>query len=147
MTVDNMASITEESRTEPVVQYAWVDEDNARTSPFHKDIGKAIGYVLDWTEKAERLNVAAERAQIEFENKNSEWRDDNPGQEPPRYRLDRFEQDLRKIEQARQKLTRTGKTPKRLVRLVTRIDVEDPTDEENQLAISILTNEFGRDHV
>lgn len=116
------------------VRYCWIDEDGARISPAHRDLAAAINYLARFDEVQERLNAQAARAQEVFENEKSDieqW-DQEPRVKEGRLHsaTSRFERDMAKINENKQKLTRTGKRPSRLRRLVTSTVVQEPEREE-----------------
>lgn len=104
---------------EEEIRYCWIDEDGSRVSPVHKDFGKALSWVSDWPQAWQRM--------IERENNISEGHSSN-------YQ-DREREILADL---RDKLSRTGKPPRTLRRLVIRTTVESPVEHEFVTVASVL---------
>lgn len=104
---------------EEEIRYCWIDEDGARVSPVHKDFGKALSWVADWPESWARLN----QLQSQLSDAVSErWR----------------QLDAEKIQRARARLTRTGKPPRVLRRLVLRTTTETIAEHERETVDHVL---------
>lgn len=103
------------------IRFCWIDEDGARVSPVHKDFGKAISWISDWPSHMARTTEKLEKARAEM------------SQHPPDsgwYRS--AERDATKAQEILDRLTRTGKPPVRLRRLVMRTTVESIESHENE---------------
>lgn len=87
------------------LRYCWVDEDNARVGPIHKDFGKALSWISNWPENRQRLE--------DWRGGKSKW----PVSEDSIAKLERS-------------VSATGKPPLRLKRIVTRTVGESLADYE-----------------
>lgn len=114
------------------IRFCWVDEDGERMSPVHTDIGKALSFCADWQFRYDRLEERAREAAEAIEDSKS--RAASHGEVLNEHTLNRYEQDAKKFQEARDKLTPTGKPPAALKRLVIRATVEEPTELELKMA-------------
>jgi hypothetical protein len=109
---------------EDEIRYCWVDEDGARVSPVHKDFGKALSVIADWPAMLARV----QRWQDELDEKRREKPDSELGD--ANYERNNREREEKRITEAMFKITRTGKPPVQLKRLVIRTLVEDLEEHE-----------------
>lgn len=117
------------------VRYCWIDEDGGRVSPVHRDLGKAISWASTWQDFKDRVEAKAKRTTEQFENdKRAAQESGRPLQD---YTVRHFEEDTEKIQEARKRITLTGKPPAAMRRLVTRTTVEQPSAEEAQISEQI----------
>lgn len=128
-----------------VIAYCWVDGEDRRVSPIHRSLGPAITYVEGWCDVRDRIEREAARAQADFEEARASSLLHGNGAPPKAHDVDRFEREMAKVTAARTKLTLTGEPPARLLRMVTRIFVEPPTELEHQVARQALDDQFGDD--
>ena len=101
---------------EPTINYAWVDEDGNRVSPKHTKLGEAISWIQ--RRPAHLRKIALE------EQRNEEYHQRWPEN------ADQYEREQKKISEARQKATLTGKEPVELNRIVIRRAVESISSAE-----------------
>lgn len=115
------------------VRYYWVDEDGERVSTRHKTLGTALSYVEGWAKREARLNTHYDEiiAKQSDSTNQHEWS------------IKQCQYDLETIGRSRLSLTLTGKRPVKLIRLVTRAFVEQPTMAEMKIAIDTVRAEFG----
>ena len=89
------------------IRYCWVDEDDQRVSPVHKDFGKALSWISNWPDLVARLQG---------------WRDGTANSPWPH-----SEESIQKLERS---VSITGKPPCKLKRVVTRTIGEAIADFE-----------------
>lgn len=122
------------------IKFCWVDEDGARMSPVHKTILAALNFLVGWDDARERLERAAVKAQEKYDDELERIEHWQPEGGLPqiegrkRSAVQSFDYDVNKINEAKFKITRTGKPPAQLRRLVTSTVVQDPSEDELLLA-------------
>lgn len=137
---DDSSQPIEEIVFDVEIHFAWVDEDGVRVSPIHNAIGSALNFITDWNEKVDRIERQAERTQAEYERDVQRYT--TRGDAVPEHLVQGLERKVQKINEAKEKLTRSGKPPARLARLVTKTTVEPLTDVEQQMAEVMHKAEF-----
>lgn len=98
-------------------RYVWVDEDDNQVSPIHKELRSAFNFVNGWSERFERLKNAF----YEDEELTPEQVKNDP-----------------RFQRAYQQMTKSGKPPVALKRVKIEIKVEEPSEEEQALAMMML---------
>jgi hypothetical protein len=94
-----------------LVKYVWVDEDGEAVSPQHTTFRSAVSFINSYAMRKQRIETGLKRA---------------------RQRDDRWELERRETEEAN--LTKTGKDPVKLRRLVIAQTFEDPSADEQRVA-------------
>lgn len=103
-------------------RYVWVDEDENQVSPIHKELRSAFNFVNGWDERFERL-------------KREFCKDEDL--DPDDLTPEMIKHDSR-FQRAYQQMTRSGKPPVELKRVTIEIKIEEPSEEEQALAMMML---------
>lgn len=104
----------EKSKIEEITpRYVWIDEDGNQVSPIHREFHSAMTFVNGWQTRWDLLRGKHGR--------------DFDIEEEMSYTYSKF-----------RAMTKTGKPPKELKRVVVRVAVEEPTDEEKDKAKVML---------
>lgn len=126
---------------EEVISWCWVDEDGARVSPIHKKMSAVLAFLNNWNERKDRIEQSAAAAQTKYEEDKALARARGEAQ-PRAYEILHFENSVERINKAMNNLSRTGKPPVRLYRLINRTTVNEPTETESKMAQAMLNAEF-----
>lgn len=95
-------------------RYVWIDEDGAQVSPIHKELRSAMHFINGWAANYERVQKERQR-----------MRDSG---------IENAETVETRADQTLTQLTKSGKPPVKLKRVMIEINVVDPTEEEMKLA-------------
>ncbi len=102
------------------LRYCWVDEDDRRVSPVHKDFGKALSWISNWPDVVAQLQM---------------WGRKNEGRNHPYY----SDESIQKLERA---VSLTGKPPTKLKRVVIRT-VGEPIADYEQMPVDAAMKNAG----
>jgi hypothetical protein len=98
-------------------RYVWVDEDENQVSPIHKELRSAFNFVNGWSERFERLKKAfCEDEELTLEQAKND----------PRFH------------KAYSQMTKSGKPPVALKCVKIEIKIDEPSEEEQALAMLML---------
>lgn len=133
--------VVEEVIFDEMVTYCWVDAAGRRVSAIHRGLGPALTYVADWPAHQARCEWHAAKALEEWEAEQADAT--ARGREPRSAYLNHFERRMSEVRELQRRLTLTGEPPARLLRLITRTTVEQPTELEISVAEAAVAEAFG----
>lgn len=94
-----------------IIKYVWLDENGEAVSPQHATFRSAVSFINSYSMRRKRIETGIGRAQ----RREDGW-------------------ELERYETEKANLTKTGKDPVKLARLVVQQTVENPSADEQRVA-------------